>query len=110
MENRLDFTAYGHGNWQVLELSGRVDTVTSPAAENALMEQLGANSFLAVDFAGVDYISSAGLRALLRVAKQAKHEAKSFVLLGITGMVLDVLVTSGMDYLFTIYEGADMLP
>ena len=55
-----------------LLLSGRVDSVTAPAAETAINELIAAETFddLVVDADDLEYISSAGLRVILRLKKQ----------------------------------------
>ena len=60
----------------VVEVAGRLDSVTSSELEKEILSQLqsGENNLL-IDFAGLDYISSAGLRVLLMAAKKAKWQA-----------------------------------
>ena len=50
-------------------LAGRLDTTTAPELEKELKESLDGVSELALDFAGLEYISSAGLRVLLSAYK-----------------------------------------
>ena len=57
-----------------------------------------------------DYISSAGLRALLRLSKKAKRAKKLLVVFGATGIIKDVFAASGMDMLITVYNSIDDLP
>ena len=56
----------------MLELTGRIDTNNAAQVEKELQEQLAAQNEtqLVFDAAGLEYISSAGLRVLLRVRKQ----------------------------------------
>lgn len=55
-----------------LPLSGRVDSANAAAVEAELMQALGAkpHSSLTLDCETLDYISSAGLRVVLRLRKQ----------------------------------------
>ena len=59
------------GAVRILALSGRLDTETSADLELALqdLQAAGANHFL-IDMAEIGYVSSAGLRVLLALAKQ----------------------------------------
>lgn len=57
----------------------------------------------------MDYLSSAGLRVLLRLNKLAKKSGKEFTLCGPSGIVKSVLEDSGMDALFTIYASLNEL-
>ncbi len=53
----------------VLGLSGRLDTVTSPQLESVLDEVLPGATDLVFDLEGLEFISSAGLRLILRAQK-----------------------------------------
>lgn len=80
-------------------------------ATSALVEEAGtADEKIAVDMAKTDYISSAGLRVLLRLSKKAKRAKKAFVIFGATGMIKDVFAASGMDMLITVYNSQNDLP
>ena len=52
-----------------IALEGRLDTMTSPELEEELGRSMGGAQSLVLDFAGLDYISSAGLRVLLSAHK-----------------------------------------
>ena len=108
--NAIEFQESERGSWHVLTAVGRIDTVTASTAEAALVEQLKAQSKIALDMSKLEYISSAGLRVLLRLAKQAKKSKKALVFFGAGGMIKEVLEASGMDMLLTIYPTADDLP
>jgi len=87
----------------IISLTGRLDAVTAPAFEEqirALIEN--GHLALVVDFEKLDYISSAGLRALLVMAKllQAKGGEARFASVGTT--VQSVFDMSGFNSLFRI--------
>ena len=73
-------------------------------------EAFAATQKMAVDMSGLEYLSSAGIRVLLRLTKLAKAEGKEFALVAPAGMVTIVLAESRMDMFVTIYESADELP
>ena len=52
-----------------IALEGRLDTTTAPELEQALKGDMDAANELTLDFAKLDYISSAGLRVLLSAHK-----------------------------------------
>ena len=52
-----------------VSLSGRLDTTTAPVFEKELKESLNGVSDLTLDFSGLEYISSAGLRVLFSAQK-----------------------------------------
>ncbi len=53
----------------VFALEGRLDTVTAPDLEKELRDSFDAVNELTLDFSGLEYISSAGLRVLLAAQK-----------------------------------------
>ena len=106
----IEFKSTDHNDWKIFSVIGRLDTVTAPEAEKAIAAVLNENDKIALDMTAMDYISSAGLRVLLRNAKQAKRSKKIFVLFGASGMIKEVLEASGMDMLVKIYETQEDLP
>ncbi|MBR3051263.1 MAG: STAS domain-containing protein [Selenomonadaceae bacterium] len=110
MSTEIDFKNTTHNDWKVISIIGRLDTVTAADAEQNLKTVLQENDKVAIDMTSLDYISSAGLRVLLRLAKQAKRVKKNFVLFGASGMIKEVLEASGMDMLVKIYETQEDLP
>jgi anti-anti-sigma factor len=77
---------------------GRIDGNNAQALEQALMPLLGddANGLI-LDLQQLDYISSAGLRILLMVAKSAKQRARPFMLAQPKPAINDILKVSGFD-------------
>lgn len=52
-----------------IALEGRLDTVTAPELEKELKDTLDQADSLTLDFSGLEYISSAGLRVMLSAHK-----------------------------------------
>ena len=59
-----------NGGALTLVIEGRLDTLSSPMLEEIINAELDGVTELTLDFAGVDYISSAGLRVLLCALKK----------------------------------------
>ena len=59
-----------HAEATVIEIIGRLDTMTAPALEKAINQDIGDAKNLVLDLTGVQYISSAGLRVLLGAQKK----------------------------------------
>ena len=96
--------------WTVWRVTGRMDRMTAAAAGEEADKGFAAAKKFAVEMSGLEYLSSAGIRILLHLTKQAKAEGKDFALVGATGMVSTVLATTRMDVFAKIYESADKLP
>ena len=54
----------------IIEIVGRLDTITAPALDKTINEDLGDTANLILDVKGMEYISSAGLRVLLGAQKK----------------------------------------
>jgi len=59
-----------NGKDLTIALEGRLDTMTAPELEKELQSSLDGVNTLTMDFSGLDYISSAGLRVLLSAHKR----------------------------------------
>lgn len=87
----------------VIAPAGRVDSVSSAELERLVVGRLdGGERRIVVDLGAVDYISSAGLRVLLLLAKRLKPPAGGLVLCGMGPSVRTVLELAGFTSLFTI--------
>ncbi|CAH2030337.1 STAS domain-containing protein [Trichlorobacter ammonificans] len=88
----------------VLSIAGRMDAITTPTYEGKLHELIASgDTRVVIDFGSLDYISSAGLRALLTTAKALKAAAGEVRFARITGTVKDVFDISGFGSIFPIY-------
>ena len=85
------------GNKLTLAPIGRVDTITSPELEAAVV--LDGVDELIFDLAQVDYISSAGLRVLL--SSQKKMSGKSMKIVNAKPAVKEVFDITGFSDIFT---------
>jgi len=89
--------------WTVLALTGRLDRVTAPQIGEKAESLLDSCAKFAVDVKQLSYLSSAGIRVLLRLAKKARTEQKAFALCGAQGFVKEVIEESNMNAIVTIY-------
>ena len=78
----------------VMSLEGRLDTTTAPELENAINGEGDALKSLVLDFKGVDYISSAGLRVLLTAQKKMNAQGH-MELRGVSEAVMDIFEMTG---------------
>jgi anti-anti-sigma factor len=87
----------------VVSPNGRIDSTTSATLERHLQELAAAGQRLVVvDFTGVDYISSAGLRVMLALAKRGRDQKGRVALFGMNDSVRQVFELAGFAALFTI--------
>jgi len=100
----VDITSATQEKGTVLSITGRVDTATAPALEQAINKEieLGHRKIL-LNFSGVSYISSGGLRVLLATAKKLKNPADRFGLASLSPEVHKILKLAGFTSIFSIY-------
>ncbi len=106
----LDFKVREEKAWCIAAVRGRIDTVTASQAEKEAMSILTTHSRMALEMSELEYLSSAGLRVLLRLAKQAEKEGRDFALAGAAGIVREVLEESGLGTFLPQYEDIAELP
>jgi anti-sigma B factor antagonist/stage II sporulation protein AA (anti-sigma F factor antagonist) len=95
----------GRGDILILRLSGRLDAVSSPSAECKVFDYINAGHHkLLLDFSGIDYLSSAGMRMLLSVTKKLKALSGKVVLVSVTLNVMDILKMSGFEHVLEIAQ------
>ena len=83
------------GSELTVELTGRLDTLTSPDLEERLDEELDGIEKIIFDPGGVEYISSAGLRVLVG-AYQMMEDKGGMLIRNVTPDVMDVFEVTGL--------------
>jgi anti-anti-sigma factor len=85
----------------VATVTGRLDAVTAPEYEMRIKELITSGEIaLIIDFGGLDYISSAGLRGLLSTAKQLKAKGGQVRFANVKGTVREIFDISGFGTIF----------
>jgi anti-sigma B factor antagonist/stage II sporulation protein AA (anti-sigma F factor antagonist) len=105
LEGLVNVTEESKGDVLVLRMNGRLDAVSSPNAERKVFDYINNGQHkLLLDFAGIDYLSSAGMRMLLSVTKKLKTLSGKLVLCSVTTNVMDVLKMSGFDHVLELSQ------
>ena len=91
--------------------AGRIDHASAAALEATLAPLLadaGAKgAALVLDFSGVEYISSVGLRVLMIAAKQMREAKAQLLLTGLQSVVAEIFAISRFDRVLTIAPTLD---
>ena len=92
----------------IIELTGRIDNVTSSAVEATLATALdGKPSALILDLTGVTFVSSIGLRVLLMAAKRCRAQNAGFALYSVAPQIASLFKLSGLNAFFPIYASRE---
>ena len=94
----------------IVAITGSLDSTTSPEAQKSLDSVLASAKKVVLDFSGLDYISSAGLRVLLGAAKKLRASGGSLGMFGLNQSVREVFDISGFSSILSMYQSeADAL-
>ena len=80
---------------------GRIDTLTAPELEKKLCEIIEGVTELVLDMGKVEYISSAGLRVILKLQKLMHHQGK-MKLVSVNESVMEVFEITGFSDILNI--------
>jgi anti-sigma B factor antagonist len=100
----IQLTEETRDGWRVVAVRGRADAESADELEDALTGAIHSNARVAVDFAALDYISSAGLRAVITAARAAQVRQSGFVVCSPTTRVRKVFEVSGLQEIIQIVE------
>ncbi len=98
------------GVWILLKLKGRLDANSAPELDKELDSEIEKRLDIVLDFSELDYISSMGLRSIMRAAKKTYDLHHHVAICGMKGMVKDTIESSGMTGLVDVYDDISRLP
>ena len=92
----------------ILKISGRMDATTVTEFTEECQKQIkdGSGRFI-VDLAGLEYISSAGLRGILTIGKTCKAAKAALAFCSMQAMVADMFKLSGFTAILSVYSTLD---
>jgi anti-anti-sigma factor len=90
-----------------IALVGKLDIAGAQTVDLPLATVAGTRCNIVIDMAGVDFISSIGIRHLVTAAMAVERASRKLVLLDPSPMVTDVLVTVGLDDFLPIVRSED---
>jgi anti-sigma B factor antagonist len=100
----IQLTEEVRAGWCVVAAHGRADSNSADDLEAALRRAIEQNAKVAADFAGLAYISSAGLRAVLQAARAAQERHIEFAVCRLSAPARKVFDMSGMRHILRIEE------
>jgi anti-anti-sigma factor len=100
----MEFTNKEYKRSVVVKGEGRIDSSTAPELEKALMEFVNFGKTLILDMQDIDFVSSAGWWAIIRVQKELKKLRNDLVLVNLDANVRDSMDLIGILPYFNIYD------
>jgi anti-sigma B factor antagonist len=89
----------------LVQVTGRIDSSTAPQLDEALNGLTGSGRYnLVMDLSGVEYMSSAGLRALVSALRECKRRSGDVRLASPSDRVSEVLGLAGLDSVFQVFD------
>jgi len=99
----MEITSGIDGDLVRFHVTGSIDASSSPNVEQAVNTAIvGGGRRIIFDMRGVNYISSAGLRAILLAAKKAKSAGGGVAVFGLQAGVEEVFTVSGFGRIVPI--------
>ena len=86
----------------VLFLEGRIDTMTAPEAQEALLPMVENFGSIILDFEKVSFVSSAGLRVMLMLQKKCNAQGKEMKLIHVKPSIMEVFDMTGFSGMLRI--------
>ena len=84
------------GNSTTLQITGRVDSSVAKTLQQRVEDVMSRDGNIIVDLAGMTYVSSAGLRSFIILAKHAKASNRTIVLAAMQPEVVEIFEISGL--------------
>jgi anti-anti-sigma factor len=101
----LEISEQRDGEVVILGPVGRLNNDTSPEFQSRLLSRISTSgSAVLVDLSQVDYVSSAGLRALMTASKQSKASGGRLAVFGLNSVVKEIFAISRFSYVVKVFE------
>jgi anti-sigma B factor antagonist len=95
-------------NISVMKVTGRVDSETAPDFDTALLKLLNDNrNKIVLNLQAVEFLSSAGLRAMVKALKGAQRSGGDVHLASVSEPIEVILRTVGMMQMFKMYSTSE---
>ena len=104
----MDIIEENQDGINIYKINGHLDSNTSQGFEDKLIQAIdGGSKSMIIDFKNLDYISSAGLRVILKATKALKREDGKIMLCDMQNYVKEVFEITGIDSFLPIVDSMD---
>ncbi len=104
----IDITTATEAGALIATATGRIDSRNAQEFEQTMSSAIGEGAGMVIlDLAGLSYISSAGLRAILVTAKTLRKREAKFALCSLQSSIKEVMEISGFDQVIAIHPSKE---
>ena len=104
----MEITAERHGDTLIAKTEGRVDGTNATEFQDAMKSEIvDSDRAVILDLENLTYISSAGLRVVLLIAKDLQRQGAKMAACALSEPVKEVFVISGFDKIIPIHDSQD---
>ena len=104
----MELKAHKQDQVRVISVKGSVDALTAGDLSSFAIEQLGeAPNQLVIDLGQVEFMSSAGLRAILAILKEARQQGGDLCVAAAPPGVQNILKISGFTSIFAAFPSVE---
>ena len=103
----MQFHTKAADGYTIVSLTGRLDGVSTPDFDRSFRELLADGLRVVVDLDGLDYISSAGLRSFLVIARLVQERGGRICLARLTPGVRTIFDISGLDRVLDMRDNVE---
>jgi anti-anti-sigma factor len=104
----LNISSRKEGSATIVQVSGRIDAEAAPAFERACVQLVrGGEKIVVLDFGGVQYISSTGLRSVLVIGKEQQARGGVLRLANLNDVVGQLFEQSRFNSLFPCFDSVE---
>jgi anti-sigma B factor antagonist len=90
-----------------LRIVGRVDSSVSKVLEQKVLDVVTRDDRIVLDLRDMNYVSSAGLRSFIILAKHARSRNQTIALAGMQEEITEIFEISGLLELFAVYDSVE---
>jgi len=100
----MEITEGRVGDATIIRVVGRVDSSVSRLLEQKVADVIACGRAIVVDVAEMSYVSSAGLRPFITLAKHAQTKKQAVSLCGMRDEIAEIFEISGLLELFAVHD------
>ena len=100
----MEISVEERGKVRIAKPAGRLDSEGLTSFEEQLLGRVKDKGALVIDFSALDYISSAGLRSILVLAKEAETNKCKFRLANLSPEIMEIFQITGFHNIVPIHD------